>query len=182
MAKAATKSKPAEKASQDSGVKLEKGKWDSRKMPTVTPHLVVAGAAKAIEFYKKAFGAEEMMRLEGPDGTMWHASVLIGGSPVMLVDEFPDMGSVGPKALKGTPVTIHLNVPDADGLVERAVKAGATVLMPVGDAFWGDRYGIIQDPFGHKWSVATHVKDMTVEEIKAAMPTMSECGGEAEKG
>ncbi|MBN8910871.1 MAG: VOC family protein [Rhizobiales bacterium] len=150
-------------------------------MPTVSPHLVVAGAAKAIEFYKKAFGAEEMMRLEGPDGTMWHASVLIGGSPVMLVDEFPGMGSVGPKTLKGTPVTIHLNVPDADGLVERAVKAGATVLMPVSDAFWGDRYGVIQDPFGHKWSVATHVKDMTVDEIKAAMPDMSGCGGEGEK-
>jgi len=142
----------------------------------VTPHLVVAGAAKAIEFYKKAFGAEEMMRLEGADGSMWHASIVIGGSPVMLVDEFPGMGSVGPKALKGTPVTIHLNVPDADGLVERAVKAGATVLMPVSDAFWGDRYGVIQDPFGHKWSVATHVKDLTVEEIKAAMPVMSGCG------
>lgn len=174
MAKTATKAKPAEKASPASGTKLEKGKWDSRKMPTVTPHLVIAGAAKAIEFYKKAFGAEEMMRLEGPDGNLWHASVLIGGSPVMLVDEFPGMGSVSPLALKGTPVTIHLNVLDADAWVERAVKAGATVLMPVDDAFWGDRYGIIQDPFGHKWSVASHVREMTVEEIKAAMLTMSE--------
>ncbi|MCC7252426.1 MAG: VOC family protein [Hyphomicrobium sp.] len=145
-------------------------------MPTVTPHLVCAGAAKAIDFYKKAFAAEEIMRLEGPDGSLWHASITIGGSPVMLVDEFPGMGSLGPKALKGTPVTIHLNVPDVDAFVERAVKAGATVVMPVGDAFWGDRYGQIEDPFGHRWSVATHVKDMTVEEIKAAMPAMSECG------
>ncbi len=149
-------------------------------MPTVTPHLVVAGAAKAIAFYEKAFGAEEIMRLEGPDGRMWHASVRIGGSPVMLVDEFPAIGTVGPLALKGSPVWIHLNVPDADAVVERAVEAGATVTMPVTDAFWGDRYGQIVDPFGHKWSVATHVRDMTAEEIKAAMPDMSGCGSKAE--
>ena len=179
MAKAATKLKPTEKAA--AGNKPAKGTWDSRKMPTVTPHLVVAGAAKAIGFYEKAFGAEEMMRLEGPDGSIWHASILIGGSPVMLVDEFPGMGSVGPKALKGSPVTIHLNVPDVDAFVARAVKAGAEVVMPVGDAFWGDRYGQIVDPFGHKWSVATHIKDMTVEEIKAAMPAMSECGSGEDK-
>jgi uncharacterized glyoxalase superfamily protein PhnB len=163
-AKPATKAKPAAKSS------ASKGKWDSRKMPTVTPHLVVAGASKAIEFYKKAFGAEEMMRLEGPDGSMWHATILIGGSPVMLVDEFPGMGSLSPIALKGTPVTIHLNVPDADAAIKRAAKAGATVKMPVTDMFWGDRYGVVEDPFGHKWSIATHVKAMTVEEIKAAMP------------
>lgn len=181
MAKAATKTRPVEKESSEPGGKPVKGKWDSRRMPTVTPHLVVAGAAKAIDFYKKAFGAEEMMRLAGPDGSIWHASVLIGGSPVMLVDEFPDMGSVGPKALKGTPVTIHLNVPDADAFVARAVKAGATIKMPVDDAFWGDRYGQIEDPFGHRWSVATHVKDMTVDEIKAAMPDMSECGSDGKK-
>lgn len=180
MAKAATKTKPAQKSTHGSSP-LQKGKWDSRNMPTVTPHLVVAGAAKAIEFYEKAFGAEEITRLEGPGGTMWHACVVIGGSPVMLVDEMPEWGSLGPKALKGSPVTIHLNVPDADAFVERAVKAGATVAMPVGDAFWGDRYGQIIDPFGHKWSVATHIKDMTVEEIKAAMPAMSECGGETAK-
>ncbi|WP_072393751.1 VOC family protein [Hyphomicrobium sp. CS1GBMeth3] len=145
-------------------------------MRTVTPHLVCAGAAKAIEFYKKAFGAEEMMRLEGPDGKLWHGCVRIGDSLVMLVDEAPDWGSLGPKALKGTPVTIHLNVPDVDSFVERAVTAGATVVMPVDDAFWGDRYGQVEDPFGHRWSVATHVKDMTLEEIKAAMPDMSGCG------
>lgn len=179
MAKVATKAKPAEKASQEPTGKIAKGKWDSRNMPTVTPHLVCAGAARAIDFYKKAFGAEEVMRLEGPDGSLWHALLLIGGAPLMLVDEFPDMGSMGPKALKGSPVTIHLNVPDADAFVERAVKAGATVTMPLADAFWGDRYGQIEDPFGHRWSVATHIKDMTLEEIKAAMPAMSECGGAA---
>ena len=149
------------------------------RMPSVTPHLVCAGAAKAIEFYKKAFGAKELMRLEGPDGNMWHACVEIAGHPVMLVDEFPDMGSLGPKALKGTPVTIHLNVPDADAWAARAVAAGATLKMPVDDAFWGDRYGQVEDPFGHRWSIATHVRDMTLEEIKAAMPSFSDCGGGA---
>jgi uncharacterized glyoxalase superfamily protein PhnB len=169
MANVATKAKPAKKAKPASGGKIAKGKWDSRRMPTVTPHLVCAGAAKAIDFYKKAFGAEEAMRLEGPDGSLWHACVVIDGSPVMLVDEMPDMGSLGPKALKGSPVTIHLNVPDVDAFVARAVKAGAKLKMPVADMFWGDRYGIIEDPFGHKWSVATHIRDMTVAEIKASM-------------
>lgn len=170
MAKPATKAKPAEKAKPAASQKIEKGKWDSRRMPTVTPHLVCAGAAKAITFYKKAFAAEEVMRLEGPDGRLWHASVVIGGSPVMLVDEAPEWGSFGPKALKGTPVTIHLNVPDVDAFVARAVKAGAKLTMPIADMFWGDRYGVIEDPFGHKWSVATHIRDMTVDEIKAAIP------------
>ena len=175
-AKAKAKVKSTSTAAETSAGTPAKQKWDSRKLHTVTPHLVVAGAAKAIDFYKKAFGAEEVMRLEGPDGSMWHASVTIGDSAVMLVDEFPDMGSLGPKTLKGTPVSIHLNVPDVDASIERAVSAGATVLMPAADMFWGDRYGVIQDPFGHKWSVATHLRDMTVDEIKAAMPKMSECG------
>lgn len=153
----------------------------AKRMHTVTPHLVCAGAAKAIDFYKKAFGAEEMMRLEGPDGKLWHGSISIGDSTVMLADEFPEMGSLGPKALKGTTVTIHLSVPDVDSFVERAVAAGATLVMPVEDAFWGDRYGQVQDPFGHRWSVATHVKDMTLDEIRAAMPATSDCGGHAKE-
>jgi len=99
----------------------------------------------------------------------------------MLADEFPEMGSLGPKALKGTTVTIHLSVPDVDSFVERAVAAGATLVMPVEDAFWGDRYGQVQDPFGHRWSVATHVKDMTLDEIRAAMPATSDCGGHAKE-
>jgi PhnB protein len=139
---------------------------------TVTPHLVCAGAADAIEFYKKAFGAVEMMRLPGPQGKLMHASVRIGDSIVMLVDEFSEHGSVGPKALKGSPVTIHLNVPDVDATVADAVDAGAKVTMPVADMFWGDRYGQLEDPFGHRWSVATHIRDMSPEEIKNAAAQM----------
>lgn len=139
---------------------------------TVTPHLVCAGAADAIEFYKKAFGAVEMMRLPGHSGKLIHASIRIGDSTVMLVDENPQWGSLGPKALNGTPVTIHLDVPDVDSFVARAVAAGAIVKMPVTDMFWGDRYGQIEDPFGHRWSIATHIRDMTVDEIKRAMPKM----------
>lgn len=138
-------------------------------MHSLTPHLVCAGAAEAIEFYKAAFGAVEEMRMPGPDGKLMHAMVRIGDSPLMLVDEMPDWGALGPKALKGSPVTIHLQVADADATVARAVQAGAKITMPVDDAFWGDRYGRIEDPFGHHWSVATHVRDMTYEEIRQAM-------------
>jgi PhnB protein len=142
-------------------------------MHSVTPHLVCAGAARAIEFYKQAFGAEEGARLPGPDGRLVHASVKIGDSQVMLVDEMPEWGALGPKSLKGTPVTIHLYVEDVDALVARAVKAGAKVTMPVADQFWGDRYGKLEDPFGHHWSVATHVRDVSVEEMQDAMRQMA---------
>ena len=142
-------------------------------MHSVTPHLICAGAAKAIEFYKQAFGAEEGARLPGPDGRLMHASVKIGDSQVMLVDEMPEWGALGPKALKGSPVTIHIYVEDVDALVARAVKAGAKVTMPVAEQFWGDRYGKLEDPFGHHWSVATHVRDVTPEEMKKAMQQMS---------
>jgi uncharacterized glyoxalase superfamily protein PhnB len=138
----------------------------------VTPHLVCAGAADAIEFYKKAFGATEMIRLAGPDGKIMHACVCINGSSVMLVDEYPEMGGTSPKTLKGTPVTIHLIVDDVDGFVERAVEAGAKVVMPVADQFWGDRYGQIEDPFGHRWSVATPKRQMTADEIREAARSM----------
>jgi uncharacterized glyoxalase superfamily protein PhnB len=145
-------------------------------MHSVTPHLVCAGAAAAIEFYKKAFGAEERGRMAGPDGRIMHAMLRIGDSPVMLVDEMPEWGSLGPKALKGTPVTIHLYVDDADAFVGRAAQAGAKVTMPVAEQFWGDRYGKIEDPFGHHWSVATHVRDVTQEEMKQAMQKMAAGG------
>ena len=135
-------------------------------MHSVTPHLICAGAAKAIEFYKQAFGAEEGARLPGPDGRLMHASVKIGDSQVMLVDEMPEWGALGPKSLKGTPVTIHLYVEDVDAFVERAVKAGAKVTMPVADQFWGDRYGKIADPFGHVWSVATHIEDVPKKSLQ----------------
>ncbi|HMN73463.1 MAG TPA: VOC family protein [Rhodoblastus sp.] len=135
---------------------------------TVTPHLVCAGAANAIEFYKKAFGATEIMRVPGPDGRLIHASVMIGDSMVMLVDEMKEWGALGPLARGGGSVTIHLTVPDVDASFARAVAAGAVARMPVADMFWGDRYGMVVDPFGHAWSIATHVRDMTGDEIAAA--------------
>lgn len=142
-------------------------------MNTVTPHLVCKDAAKAIEFYKKAFGAEERFRLDTPDKKkILHASLSIGGSAIMLADEFPDWGSVGPETLKGTPVVIHLYVEDADSVFDQAVRAGATVTMPLQDMFWGDRYGQLRDPFGHSWSVATHVRDVSIEEMEQAAKAM----------
>ena len=142
-------------------------------MHSVTPHLVCAGAADAIEFYKKAFGAVESARLHGADGKLMHAMILIGGEAIMLEDENPEWGSVGPKSLKGSPVTIHLYVDDADAFVARAEKAGATVTMPVAEQFWGDRYGKLEDPFGHHWSVGTHVRDVSPEEMQKAMQQMA---------
>ena len=142
-------------------------------MHSVTPHLVCAGAADAIEFYKKAFGATEEARLPGPDGKLMHAMIRIGGSAVMLADEMPEWGSLGPKALKGSPVTIHLYVEDTDAFVARAAKAGAKITMPVADMFWGDRYGKLEDPFGHHWSVGTHKRDVTREEMQEAMKKMA---------
>ena len=137
-------------------------------MHTVTPHLVCAGAADAIAFYKKAFNAVEVGRMAGPQGKLLHGAVRIGDSMVMLADEFPDWGSFGPKSLKGSPVTIHLYVEDVDSFVTRAADAGAKVTMPVQDMFWGDRYGQLEDPFGHHWSVSTHVRDVSPEEMQQA--------------
>jgi PhnB protein len=150
-----------------------------RELQAVTPHLVCAGAADAIEFYKQAFGAVEMTRLPGKDGRLMHASIKIGEASVMLVDEMLEWGALSPKSLNGTPVTIHLYVDDVDAFVDRAVKAGATLKMPVADTFWGDRYGVIHDPFGHSWSVATRLRDMTAEEIEQAMRNMAQCGDTA---
>jgi PhnB protein len=141
-------------------------------MQSVTPHLICAGAADAIEFYKKAFGAVEAARLPGPGGKLMHAMIRIGDSAVMLVDEMPEWGALGPKSLKGSPVIIHLYVDNADATVERAVKAGAKVTMPLADQFWGDRYGKLEDPFGHHWSVATHIRDVSTEEMQRAMQAM----------
>jgi uncharacterized glyoxalase superfamily protein PhnB len=137
-------------------------------MHTVTPHLICAGAADAIEFYKKAFNAVELGRVPGPQGKLLHALIRIGDSAVMLVDEFPDWHSFGPKSLKGSPVTIHLYVQDVDAFFKQAVAAGAKITMPLEDTFWGDRYGKLEDPFGHHWSVATHVRDVKPEELQEA--------------
>ncbi len=150
---------------------------------TITPHLVCAGAAQAMEFYKKAFDATELMRMPMPDGRLMHAAMQIGDSRLMLVDEMPEWGSLGPKALKGSPVTIHLSVPNVDKVMAQAVAAGATVKMPAADMFWGDRYGVVVDPFGHNWSVATHIRDMTPDEmIAAAREAMSKMGNCPEAG
>ena len=136
---------------------------------SLTPHLTVAGASDAIEFYKKAFGATELARMPGPDGKrIMHAMLRIGDTPLMLNDEFPEMGGHGPSKFGGTAVTIHLYVEDCDAVYNRAVAAGAKGIMPPQDMFWGDRYGRLTDPFGHNWSIATHQKDMTPAEMQEA--------------
>lgn len=142
---------------------------------SVTPHMVVRGAADAIEFYKKAFGAVERCRMPGPDGkSLMHAEIQVGNAIVMLCDEFPDWGTLSPQALNGSPVTIHLYVENADAVYDRAVKAGATAAMPLTDMFWGDRYGKVVDPYGHHWSIATHVEDVPPEEMGRRAAAM--CG------
>ena len=141
-------------------------------MHSLTPHLVCAGAADAIAFYTKAFNAVELMRLPGPGGKLMHASVRIGNSALMLVDENIEWGALGPKTLKGSPITIHLYVENVDATVAQAVAAGAKVTMPVADMFWGDRYGQLEDPFGHHWSVATHTRDLTPQQIQEGMAKM----------
>ena len=133
---------------------------------TVTPYLIVKGAADALEFYKKAFGATELMRMEGPGGSIGHAEIQIGDSPIMLADENPGMGFRGPQTLGGTAVSILLYVPDVDKQCALAVAAGAKVLRPIQDQFYGDRSGTYEDPFGHVWTIATHKEDVSPEEMK----------------
>jgi PhnB protein len=133
--------------------------------PEISPYLIVDGAGAAIEFYGKVLGATERMRLPGPDGTIGHAELQLGDSLLMVADEAPQFGLRGPRAIGGTPVTISVYVEDVDGVVERAAQAGARVLRPVEDQFYGDRSGQFEDPFGHRWSVATHVEDISPEEM-----------------
>ena len=132
---------------------------------TLTPHLVVVDAAAAIEFYKRAFGGKERMRMPGPGGKLMHAEIQIGDSIFMLNDEFPEMGARSPISLGGSPVTLMLYVPNVDQSFAQAVSAGATAVMPVADQFWGDRYGMVKDPFGHQWAIATHKEDLTPAQI-----------------
>jgi PhnB protein len=140
-------------------------------MHTVTPHLVVNGAAKAIDFYKRAFGAQELGRHPTPDGRIMHAGIKIGDSHVFLADEFPEMsGDRAPS--NGSSVVLHLYVPDVDAAFNQAVSAGAKVKMPLANMFWGDRYGQLIDPFGHHWSLATHVEDVTPEEMRRRAEAM----------
>ena len=139
---------------------------------SITPYLMVKDAAEAIAFYKRAFGAEEMMRLNGPDGKVGHAEIRIGDSPVMLADEHPDMGFVGPQTLGGAGVNIMLYVENADAVFQQAVDAGAEVLKKLEDQFYGDRSGTVKDPFGHVWTIGMNIERLTVDEIKARMATM----------
>jgi uncharacterized glyoxalase superfamily protein PhnB len=141
-------------------------------MHTVTPHLVCANAAEAIAFYEKAFGAEELFRMPSPNGKIAHAQIKIGDSVLMMTDENAECGSLGPKTLKGTPVSLYLYFEDADKAFERAVSAGATVKMPLEDMFWGDRWGAVEDPFGHFWHIASHMRDPSPEEMQQAMADM----------
>lgn len=132
----------------------------------VTPYLTVKGAAEAIEFYKKAFGAEELMRMPMPGGRIAHAEIKIGGAVIMLSDESEEWKAFSPQTVGDSSVTIMLYVPDVDATVKRAVEAGATLTMPVADQFYGDRSGALKDPFGHKWYVATHVEDVPPDEME----------------
>jgi PhnB protein len=136
---------------------------------TLTPYLTVRDAARAIEFYKQAFGAQERGVMKGPDGKVMHAELKIGDSMIMLGDEFPEFGQLSPQAIGGSAMGLHIYLDNVDAAFDRAVKAGAHVEQPVADQFWGDRYGKLKDPFGHKWSIGTHVKDLSVDEMKHAM-------------
>jgi PhnB protein len=147
-----------------------------RPVRSVTPHLICAGATAAIDSEKKAFDAVELKRPSGPNGKLMHGSIRIGGSIVMVSAEFPEMGGLGPKSLKGSPITIHLYVEDVDVFAAPVVAAGAKVTTPVADMFLGDRYGKLEDPFGHRWSVATHVRDVKPEEMQHAMCPMGRQG------
>jgi len=132
----------------------------------VTPYLIFSGAAEAIAFYAKALGASEVLRMDGPGGKIHHAEINIGGSRVMLADEHPEIQALSPKTIGGSPVSMHLYVEDVDAAVKRAVEAGATLIRPVSDQFYGDRVGGIEDPFGYRWFIATRKEDLTMDEIR----------------
>jgi PhnB protein len=139
---------------------------------SVTPYLIINGATQAIDFYKRVFNATERLRIPGPDGKVGHAEIEIGGSVIMLADECPERGVKSPQAIGGTPVSIHLYVPNADDVYTRAVAAGATQLQAVKNQFYGDRSGGFTDPFGHSWHVATHVEDVSPDELQKRMAAM----------
>jgi PhnB protein len=139
---------------------------------SVTPYLIIRDASRAIEFYKKAFGAVELMRFPGPGGKVMHAEIKIGDSPIMLADEAPERGHKSPQTLGGTPVGIAIYIEGVDAVFNRAVAAGAKVVMPVKDQFYGDRSGTLTDPFGHQWTLATHVEDVSPEEMQKRMAAM----------
>src|SRR5215813_9373486 len=141
---------------------------------TATPYLIVRDAARAIAFYTQAFGATELMRLPAPNGKLGHAEIKIGNSPIMLADEFPEMGHRGPQSLGGSAVSILLYVEDVDKQFSQAIAAGAKALKPVADQFYGDRSGTLEDPFGHVWTLATHKEDVAPEEIQRRFEALSQ--------
>lgn len=134
--------------------------------PRVIPYLAIAGANEAIDFYTNVLGFKERMRMPGPDGKVGHAELELGDSMLMLADEFPDMGNKGPKSIGGSPVTVSLYVENVDDVFKRAIAAGATEISPLSDQFYGDRTGAFEDPFGHRWHVASHVEDVSPEEME----------------
>lgn len=146
---------------------------------SVTPYLIVKGAARAIEYYKTAFGATELMRMAQPDGTVGHAELRIGDSVIMLADENPARGARSPQTIGGSPVLIHLYVEDVDAVFNRGVAAGGTVEQPLKDQFYGDRTGGIVDPFGHRWYVSTHKEDVAPEELKKRAAAAAAAAGQA---
>ena len=148
---------------------------------TITPYLIVREAAKALDFYQRALGGRELMRMAAPNGTVMHAELQFGDSKIMLADEFPAMQALSPPTIGGTPLTILLYVEDVDAVAARALAAGAKLLQPVKNQFYGDRAGTIEDPFGHRWTLATHVEDVPPEEMRrraeAAMSGQTPCSG-----
>lgn len=140
---------------------------------SVTPYLIIKGAAQALDFYQRAFGATELMRLAAPGGQVGHAEILLGDSHIMLADECPQMNALSPQTLGGSPVLLHLYVPDVDAMFAQAIVAGAQVEQPIENKFYGDRSGSVVDPFGHRWTLSTHVEDVSPEEIGRRMAAMS---------
>jgi len=143
----------------------------------ITPYLIVDGAASAIEYYQKVFGAIELMRLSGPDGKVGHAELMINDSRIMLADEFPEMDARGPRSFGGSPVKMMLYVEDVDATAKRAIAAGAKLVRPIEDQFYGDRAGGLEDPFGHHWHIATHKEDVSAEEIERRAAARFSAGG-----
>ncbi len=141
---------------------------------SLTPYIIVKGAAKAIEFYTQAFGAVEKMRLDGQDGKLGHAELQIGDSVLMLADEHPEMGALGPETVGGSPASLLIYCENVDEVFERAISLGAVEVRPINDQFYGDRSGVLKDPFGHQWSIATHIEDVTPEQIAERLKAMGQ--------
>lgn len=166
--------KPEKKVSKKASKKTSKSKvsYLPKGFTSITPHLTIRSCAEAIEFYKKAFGAKQLTGMPGPGGKIMHATLRIGDGVIMVNDEFPEMGNKSPQLLEGTPVTIHLYSKKPDAVFEAAVAAGAKVVMPMANQFWGDRYGIVMDPYGHQWSIAAQVEKLSPKQMKKRMEAM----------